>query len=86
MAQEDKQNQYTIKLLSAIQGVFDQDNDNFIGMDELKESDNLTHFFHALANMAPNYVYNEITGDDLNNLDFNHVANKLVFQYAKKID
>ena len=49
---------------------------------DLKEVD-LTDFFHALSNILPNYTYNKFTGNDFNNLEFNHFANQLVFQYIK---
>lgn len=55
-----------------------------IDAEELQEGDNLTHFIHAMANTAPNHVYNKITGSENNNLEFNHIANHLVFQYSKQ--
>lgn len=51
---------------------------------EVLEEDNLTDFMHALINVAPNNIYNEITGDNKNNLEFNHLANHLLIQYLKK--
>ena len=50
------------------------------------DGDNLAHFMHALANLAPNYIYQEFTGSNTNNLEFNHIANQLVFQYSKLED
>lgn len=52
-----------------------------IGKEDIKE--NLTEFFHALANVTPNLVYNQIMWKKLNALEFNHFANHLVFQYSK---
>lgn len=80
----EKQFEFAVKVLSAIQTCFDEESDNFIPKEELMEGNNLTHFIHALANIAPAMAYNQITGEDLNSLDFNHVANKLCFQYSSK--
>ncbi len=78
----EKQFEYAIKLHAAIVSVFDEDNDNGIDPKELSKDNNLTHFIHALANIAPALVYEELTDDkDKNALDFNHLANGLVVQY-----
>jgi hypothetical protein len=86
MAQTEKQLQYAAMLSGKIAEIFDEESEYHIDQQELQEGDNLTHFFHALANVMPNHLYNKITGDDKNNLEFNHIANQLVFQYSKKQD
>jgi hypothetical protein len=86
MAQTEKQLQYAAMLSGKIAEIFDEESEYHIDQEELQEGDNLTHFFHALANIMPNHLYNKITGDDKNNLEFNHIANQLVFQYSKKQD
>ena len=58
--------------------------DEEISMEELQEDDNLTEFFHALANVAPNLIYGGIVGSNVNSLEFNHLANKLCFQYLNR--
>lgn len=55
--------------------------DPVIDKEELLSDDNLTHFIHALANGMPTAVYNSLTGDQANQLEFNHIANKLCFQF-----
>jgi len=55
--------------------------DEEIGIEQLEDSENVTQLFHALANVAPNHLYNKLTGDNVNNLEFNHLANKLCFQF-----
>lgn len=86
MAQTEKQLQYAAMLSGKIAEIFDKESEYHIDQEELQEGNNLTHFFHALANIMPNHLYNKITGDDKNNLEFNHIANQLVFQYSKKQD
>lgn len=78
-----KQEQYMIKALSAINAMFDEDSDNFIGMQELREGDNMTDFMHALCNLACCHVYNRLTGAEEKILSFNHIANRLLFQNLK---
>jgi ribosomal protein L2 len=88
MEQTIKHLQYAVMLNGKIAELFDEDSESDFHIDqqELQEGDNLTHFFHALANIMPTYLFNKITGDDKNNLEFNHIANQLVFQYYKKQD
>jgi hypothetical protein len=82
MAQSEKTIQYAAILLAKVGEVMEEDGE--ISGEELGDGDNLTHFFHALANIMPTHVFNSITGDSKNNLEFNHIANQLVFQYSKK--
>jgi hypothetical protein len=79
----EQTSRYALILIGKIQELFDEnsESDFHIDQEELQEGENLTHFFHALANMMPNHIYNNVTGDYKNNLEFNHIANQLVFQY-----
>ncbi len=78
MKRLDKENQYAVILLDKIQEAIEE-----IGGEELEQGDNATKFFHALSNITPCKVYNTLTGEDLNILDFNHIANKLVIKFLK---
>jgi len=73
-------------LSGKIAEIFDEESEYYIDQEELQEGENLTHFFHALANVMPTHLFNKITGDDKNHLEINHIANQLVFQYSKKQD
>lgn len=86
MSQNEKYLQYAQKLSAAVSEIFNEDNDFYINQDELFDQDenNLTHFFHALANVMPTAIYEKLTNDEKNWLEFNHMANQLVFQYSKK--
>lgn len=88
MSQTEKHLQYAAMLSEKIAELFDKGIESQFKIDqkELQEGDNLTHFFHALANIMPTHLFNKITGDDKNSLEFNHIANQLVFQYSKKQD
>lgn len=69
-----------VKLLANLsEQLNDEDNENYINLKEI----DLTDFFHALSNIVPSYVYNKYTGSDKNNLEFNHIANQLCFQFSK---
>lgn len=80
----EKQYEYSAKLLSAVQSCFDEDSENYISVSELTEGSNLTHFMHALANLVPAMAYSQFTNKKVGVLDFNHIANKLAFQYSNK--
>jgi len=88
MKEKEKWLRYASILSQKVGELFDDDSysDLKIDKDELLDDDNLTQFFHALANAMPANVYNKFTGDDKNYLQFNHLANQLVFQYSKKKD
>lgn len=88
MEHSEKHLQYAAMLSGKIAELFDEDSESDFHIDkqELQEGENLTHFFHALANMMPTHIFNKITGDDKNYLEFNHIANQLVFQYSKMQD
>ena len=71
------------RLLLVISEVIeDKESENFINIKEV----NLTDFIQALSNIVPCYVYNKLTGENMNILEFNHIANKLCFQYIEKED
>ena len=78
-----KQDEYAIKIVSKIFEMFIEGDDNFIDKSDLKNSDNLTSFIHALSTVAPNIIYDRATGNSLNNLEFNQLANRLCFQFGK---
>lgn len=50
--------------------------------EELLRGDNLTQFIHALSTIAPNLIYEGMTNNKVDNLAFNHIANRLVLQYS----
>ena len=69
-------------LLNLADQLQNEENENYIDMSQI----DLTDFFHALANVLPTYVFNKYTGDTKNQLEFNHEANHLCFQYSVKQD
>jgi len=79
----EKHDEYAATIMAKIGELIDNDE---IDIKELQEDDNLTHFFHALSNVVPCYLYNKITGSNENLLTFNHISNQLCFQYSKKSD
>lgn len=81
---QEKHIEYAIKLVGAIQEVFNEDSDNYIGTEDFENDDNVTAFMYALACMVPKHVYEKITGDETQDvLGFNHIANRLAFQFGK---
>lgn len=82
MSNDKKTYEYSVIITQKLEELFEE-GDLRIDYDELMEGGNLTHFFHALANLVPTNFFNKITADNKNNLEFNHIANQLVFQYSK---
>ena len=84
MAKKEDYLKFAPKIVHLYSELFDEDSEHYLG-DEIKEED-LTGFFHALTTVAPNHLFNKITGDDKNNLEFNHIANQLCFQFMNSVD
>jgi len=82
MAKNAKHIEYAALIVSCIDQMFEEDNDFSLDKDEMAEGENLTEFIHALANIVPNHYYNKVTGDNKAQLQFNHLANHLCFQYG----
>ena len=78
----DKHKQYTGKILAQLEQLFDEKCDNHISVEELAEGDNANAFIHALATLAPGFIYSKLTAQNVDALEFNHIANNLVFQYT----
>ena len=81
-----KENEFAVKIMSQIAQMFDEDADcdNHITNEELQEY--TTEFIHALANIAPSMYYDRLTGDKNDLVGFNHIANRLCFQFGKSVD
>lgn len=43
-----------------------------------------TQFFHALATACPTMLYNKLTNNSVEMLEFNHIANRMCFQFQTK--
>lgn len=74
--------EYAVLIQEVLSQLLNEQSDCYI--DDL--DDNLTEFFHALATVAPTFLFNRITNSDKNYLEFNHIANQLVFQYTNLVD
>lgn len=76
--------EYAVKILSHLQEMFDGESDNHIDPKEFADEKKATAFIHALANMVPCMVYNKLTaGEETDLIGFNHIANRLCFQFGK---
>lgn len=82
----EKEYQYAVKLNDQIVAMFNEDSENYINIDELEDEENATAFLHALANVMPTRLFNKLTNNDKNLLEFNHIANQLVFQFSKSVE
>ena len=81
----EKHIEYAATLLSAVNEVLSNpDSENYIGIEELQDEDNATAFLHALMNMVPTHVYNQLTNGDDDLLGVNAIAVRLIFQYQTK--
>ena len=81
---QENQIQYLSKILAAIQdGVFEEESNNHIDIKDFGDSDKLKDFIHVIATAVPCQIYGQITGDDKNHLEFNHLANQLCFENLK---
>jgi hypothetical protein len=78
---QEKWMTYAVLIQSAIAEMFEDGANNFIDKNDFDDEQNAKDFLHALANVAPTHLFNKLTNDDKNMLEFNHVANQLCFEY-----
>ena len=80
-----KHDEYASLILSKIGELLDDthESDFHLSLEELGKDDNMTHFIHAFATLAPNLFFNKVTGETKNSLEFNHICNEMVFQFIK---
>ena len=79
-----KEDEYARKIIAVVTEMFDEDSECEYKIDDLHEDNNATAFFHALANLAPALIYNRFTKEGVNLLQFNHIANQLIFQKTER--
>jgi len=84
MENQEKYNEYTKILYNHLVELLNPENDIHITAEELNKDDNMNHFIHAMASLAPALIFNQMTNNKESVLDFNHVANKLCFQFLPK--
>lgn len=78
---DQKQMQVTAKILEVLIELINEDST----INKMKNED-LTDFIHVIANHVPTMIFNNLTGEDKNLLQVNHIANQLCFQYMKKTE
>lgn len=54
-----------------------------LNINRIAEEDDLNDFMHALATLMPSSIYTILTDDNVDVLEFNHIANRLCFQFGK---
>lgn len=80
---QEKWMEYAVHISAVLQELFEEGSEHEIDEKELFEGDNLTEFMHALANVVPAQVFNKIAEMEYDYLEFNHLANRLCFQFMK---
>ena len=84
---DPKYYEYAMKISTLLVEMFDNEEcQSYIGYDELTEEDNFKHFIHALANVVPCILVSKLSPQKgvFNNLEMNHLANKLCFEFMPK--
>lgn len=83
----EKEFEYAHKISAQIADMFNEDEcSNSIDIEELANGNNLKCFIHALATIVPCLLFEKLTGQEKNSLEFNHLANMLVFEFLKKVE
>lgn len=81
---QEKVIKYATILTSKIGELFDKNDNGILHVDQedFNDGENLTAFIHALATVMPTLFYNSMTNQEASHLEFNHIANQLVFQFS----
>jgi hypothetical protein len=72
---QKKAHEYSLQILDGLAK-------SSINHDEFENDDNLKAFIQALANLVPNSILHNLTGEDLTALEFNHRANHIAVDYG----
>ncbi len=76
-----KAEQYSAQILTHLLEMFtDAECRNTIPLKELQDSDNLKCYLHSLT-VVSTMLYNRLTGDEKNWIEFNHLANSLCVEF-----
>lgn len=78
----EKQQEYALKIGSQLEAMFKKGSKNYINRKELDNPQNMKAFIHALANIAPTVFYNRAMNTQLDTLQFNHIANHIIFDLS----
>lgn len=78
---QEKSFQYAAIIQEKLSELFEEEQ---ITLHDLEDEDKATAFLHALANVVPCNIYKKLTQDDTDILGFNHIANRLVYQFTKQ--
>lgn len=76
--------EYSEKVTRVLGLLFNKESEFCLNEFELGEDVDVKNLIHAFANVAPCYLYNKITGEDADWLEFNHLANHLNFEFMTK--
>jgi hypothetical protein len=79
---DKKLQQYVLKLQSQIGEIFQPECENYIDPEDLEKDDNATTFIHALSNCMPFLIYQKLTGEECDLLQFNHNCNRIIVNYS----
>ena len=86
METEDKKiNEYYVKIVHVlIELLSGEKEDNLkINTDEFFRDGNFGQFIHALS-LAGTVLCRRFIDQDMNELEYNHLCNRIIFQYSKK--
>lgn len=75
--------QYAINIGSAMTSLIAEDEEL---QEELQDTENFKALLHAISTIIPNRIYNQFSEGELDNLEYNHLANKLCFEFCIKND
>jgi len=75
---------YATLVQSQIGAMFEEESENYIDISEFTDGENIKQFIHAISTVVPASIFEKLTGEQKNHLEFNHVANGLCFEYCEK--
>lgn len=75
--------QYAAIIQEKLSELFEEEQ---ITLHDLENEDKATAFLHALANVVPCNIYKKLTQDETDILGFNHIANRLIYQFGKSVE
>jgi len=81
--EDEKWAYYSVIISRCLSQLFDKESEYYV---DIKNDTDFTQFIYVLSVSVPANLYNKLTKENVNHLEFNHISNHLVFQFSKLSD
>lgn len=77
---------YAAIITAQIGEMFEPECSNNINIADFDNEENIKDFLYALSTVVPCHLFNKLTGNEKNHLEFNHLCNHLCFEQGTRAE